>query len=65
MPLPKQSTFLPVLDDGDTIIGNAAATTIKSSDTVYHSTLRFITGDAKRWLVLIKVPSITSLFPLC
>ena len=41
-----QSTFLPVLDYGDTIYQNAAATTLKPLDAVYHSALRFITGDS-------------------
>lgn len=40
-----QSTFLPVLGYSDTIYMNAAATTLKPLDAVYHSTFPFITGD--------------------
>ena len=41
-----QSTLLPVLDYGDTIYQIAAATTLKPLDAVYHSAVRFITGDS-------------------
>lgn len=41
-----QSTFLPVLHYGDIIYWNAAATTLKPLDAVYHSALHFITGDS-------------------
>ena len=37
--------FLAVLDYGDIIYRHAAATTLKPLDSVYHSALRFITGD--------------------
>ena len=40
-----QSTFLSVLDYGDTIYMNATATSLKPLDAVYHSTLCFITGN--------------------
>ena len=41
-----ESLFLSVLDYGDIIYRNASATTLKSLDSVYHSALRFITGDS-------------------
>ena len=41
-----EATFLSVLDYGDIIYQHAAATTLKPLDTVYHSALRFITGDS-------------------
>lgn len=58
-----QSTLLPVLDSGDTLYQNAAATILKPFDEVYHSTLHFIAGDSfnttlhpisKGWLVGFK-----------
>ena len=41
-----EATFLSVLDYGDIIYRHAAAATLKPLDTVYHSALRFITGDS-------------------
>ena len=41
-----ESLFLSALDYGDIIYRNASATTLKSLDSVYHSSLRFITGDS-------------------
>lgn len=43
-----QSTVLSVFDYGDIIYGHAAATTLIPLDAVYHSALRFITGDGYR-----------------
>ena len=40
-----KAIFLSVLDYGDIICRHAAATTLKPLDSVYHSTIRFITGD--------------------
>ena len=40
-----ESLFLSALDYGDIIYRNASATTLKTLDPVYHSALRFITGD--------------------
>lgn len=40
-----EAVFLSVLDYGDVIYRNAAPSTLKSLDSVYHSALRFITGD--------------------
>ena len=39
------TTFLSVLDYGDTIYRSAAPSLLKRLDTVYHSALRWITGD--------------------
>jgi hypothetical protein len=39
-----QSMFLSVLDYGDIIYMNAAATSLKMLDAVYHNALHFITG---------------------
>ena len=41
-----QAVFLSVLDYGDIIYRHAAATTMRPLDSVYHSALRFITGDS-------------------
>ena len=41
-----EALFLSALDYGDIIYRNASNTTLKSLDTVYHSALRFITGDS-------------------
>src|SRR4029434_4094635 len=40
-----ESVFISVLDYGDVIYGNASHSTLKTLDAVYHSALRFITGD--------------------
>ena len=40
-----ESVFISVLDYGDVIYGNTSQTSLKSLDPVYHSALRFITGD--------------------
>ena len=40
-----EAVLLSVLDYGDVIYKNAAATTLKPLDAIYHSALRFITGD--------------------
>lgn len=40
-----QGTLLPVFYYGDIIYMHAAASVLKPSDSVYHSTLCFITGD--------------------
>lgn len=40
-----ESTFLPVIDYGDTIYMHASASVLKPLDAVYHSAIRFITGD--------------------
>ena len=40
-----QSLILPVFDYGDIVYMHASSTVLKSLDTVYHSALRFITGD--------------------
>ena len=37
---------MSALDYGDIIYRNASATTLKTLDSVYHSALRFITGDS-------------------
>ena len=41
-----EAVFLSVLDYGDVIYRHAAATTLNQLDSVYHSALRFITGDS-------------------
>ena len=41
-----EAVFLSVLDYGDVIYKAAAPSTLKSLDSVYHSALRFITGDS-------------------
>ena len=41
-----EAVFLSVLDYGDVIYRHAADTTLKLLDSVYHSALRFITGDS-------------------
>ena len=41
-----EAVFLSVLDFGDVIYRHAAASTLKQLDSVYHSALRFITGDS-------------------
>ena len=41
-----EALFISALDYGDIIYRNASATTLKSLDPVYHSALRFITGDS-------------------
>ena len=40
-----QSTFMSVIDYGDIIYMHAGSATLRQLDTVYHSALRFITGD--------------------
>ena len=40
-----EAVFMSVLDYGDVIYRNASSSTLKSLDAVYHSALRFITGD--------------------
>ena len=40
-----EATFLSVLDYGDIIYRSAAPSLLKQLDTVYHSALRWITGD--------------------
>ena len=40
-----EALFLSALDYGDIIYRNASATSLKTLDAVYHSALRFITGD--------------------
>ena len=40
-----EAIFLSVLDYGDVIYRHAAASTLKPLDSVYHSALRFATGD--------------------
>ena len=40
-----EATFLSVMDYGDTIYRSAASSLLKRLDTVYHSALRWITGD--------------------
>ena len=40
-----ESLILSVLDYGDIIYRHAAITTLKPLDSIYHSALRFITGD--------------------
>ena len=40
-----EAVFMSVLDYGDVIYRNAAPTTLLPLDTVYHSALRFITGE--------------------
>jgi hypothetical protein len=40
-----QSTFIPVIEYGEIICMNAAATVLKPLDTVCHSALCFITSD--------------------
>ena len=40
-----EATFLSVLDYGDILYRYASAATLKPLDSVYHSALRFITGD--------------------
>lgn len=41
-----EAVFLSVLDYGDVIDRHASASTLKPLDSVYHSALRFITGDS-------------------
>ena len=41
-----EAVFLSVLDYGDVIYRHAAPSTLKQLDSVYHSALRFITGDS-------------------
>ena len=43
-----EAVFLSALDYGDIIYGNATSTTLGPLNTVYHSAIRFITGDAYR-----------------
>lgn len=43
-----QSTFLSVLDYGDTIYMHAPLCLLKKLDAVYHSALRFVTGAPSR-----------------
>ena len=39
-----ESTFLPLLDDGDVLYMNAFAQSLQMLDSVYHGALRFITN---------------------
>ncbi len=39
------ATFLSVLDYGDIIYMHASPSVLKPLDTIYHSAIRFITGD--------------------
>ena len=41
-----EAVFMSVLDYGDVIYRNASITTLLPLDTVYHSALRFITGES-------------------
>ena len=41
-----EAVFLSVLDYGDVVYRHAAASTLKPLDSVYHSAIRFITGDS-------------------
>ena len=41
-----EAVFMSVLDYGDVIYRNAAPTTLLPLDTVYHSALRFMTGES-------------------
>ena len=41
-----EATFLSVLDYGDTIYRIATPSTLRHLDTVYHSALRWVTGDS-------------------
>ena len=43
-----EAVFLSVLDYGDVIYKNAAPSILKPLDTVYHSALRFISGENYR-----------------
>ena len=43
-----QSTILSVLDYGDIVYMYAAPSALKLLDSVYHSAIRFVTGDAFR-----------------
>ena len=43
-----EAVFLPVLDYGDVVYGNAAPFILKPLGTVYHSALRFISGELYR-----------------
>ena len=43
-----EAVFLSVLDYGDVIYGKAAPSVLKPLDTVYHSALRFISGEHYR-----------------
>ena len=43
-----EAVFLSMLDYGDVIYGKAAPSVLKPLDTVYHSALRFISGDHYR-----------------
>ena len=43
-----EAVFLSVLDYGDVIYRNAAPSVLKPLDTVYHSALRFISGEHYR-----------------
>ena len=43
-----EAVFLSVLDYGDVIYGKAAPSVLKPLDAVYHSALRFITGEHYR-----------------
>ena len=41
-----EAAFLSDLDYGDVIYRHTSASTLKPLDSLYHSTLRFITGDS-------------------
>jgi hypothetical protein len=43
-----EAVFFSVLDYGDVVYKHASASTLKPLDSVYHWTLRFITGDCFR-----------------
>uniref|UniRef100_A0A8C6V4C6 Reverse transcriptase domain-containing protein n=1 Tax=Neogobius melanostomus TaxID=47308 RepID=A0A8C6V4C6_9GOBI len=43
-----QATFLSVLDYGDTVYMHTSLSVLKPLDAVYHSAIRFITGDKYR-----------------
>ena len=43
-----EAVLLSVIDYGDVIYRHAAASVLKPLDSVYHSALRFITGDGYR-----------------
>ncbi len=41
-----EATFMSVLDYGDILYRHASSTTLHPLDTIYHSALRFITGNS-------------------
>ncbi len=40
-----EAVFLSMLDDGDVNYRHAAASTLEPLNVIYHSALRFVTGD--------------------